>query len=109
MATKKISEFLSASIGPWDICEATGLAANFEAETGEKPCWPAHTKADTLQAMDERGLGGSLKAEDDTMMAWGWEVAEALATKHVPGYRRTMIGRGSAFREAQEALENAGK
>jgi hypothetical protein len=55
--------------------------------------------------MVERGLGGTLKnGPPETMMANGWEVAEALATKYAGFGGSPYEGRGRRFRAAAEAL-----
>lgn len=106
-ATKTISEFLS-DVDPWGIYLSKELKADFHNKTGLEPNWPEHTAKQTAEAIADRGLGGTFEATQEKI-AWGYEVAVALTQQHAPSYHRTMQGRGSAFREAVEALKGAGK
>lgn len=102
---KKISEWL-AGIDPWGIYVSTRMKERFTTETGLESTWPEHTPSETNRIMAERGLGGRPVHGTDKV-CWGYEIAVALATTYTPAYRCTKLGRGSAFYEAVEALQQA--
>jgi hypothetical protein len=73
---------------------------------------PLHTHAETVAAIERRGLGGELEPvtpEHDELF-YGYQAASALAALcldgRIPGDR--FSGRGSAFRANYSALKEAG-
>lgn len=105
---KKVSDWLTESIGSHDIAPADKLASDFTAETGEEPCWSTHTVAETRKAIASRGLGGNCGGQPKLMVVWGFEVAQSLAMKYA-GFRSTKLGRGSLYWDCVDALRKAGK
>lgn len=101
---RKISAWLSESIDSHDIVDHEGAAKDFREVTGLEPCWPTHTGRATRAEIQRRPSGGTLNAKPDQLMAWGYEIAIALASKYVEGFRSTKMGRGFAYREALDAL-----
>jgi hypothetical protein len=79
----RISQFLNKLHwhGQHDAAE---LAADFRAKTGREACWPT---AGTVVA---------------------YQVAERLAAKYVPRYRRRTPQMGAAYREIVKALAEVG-
>jgi hypothetical protein len=106
-ATKKVSEFLG-ELDPWSIYTHDELAADYKEQTGREPTWPTYTERETRRTMHNRGLGGTIKPAGGKRLAYGYSVAVHLACELVPDFRSTKMGRGSAFREAVEALAKAG-
>lgn len=102
---KRVTEWLSG-LGSHDIYPADALAADYIKVTGLKPCWATYTEQDTLAGMRARGLGGHLNASGKRC-AYGYVVADALASKYVAGFYSTKQGRGSRFFECLEALQAA--
>lgn len=103
-----VSKFLTEFTSSHDILDHAGLSARFLKETGEAADWPHHSKAATAQTIKARGLGGTLTAEADTRLCYGYEVAEHLAHKHL-GYASPAEGRGRRWADCVQALERAGK
>lgn len=106
----KISQWLEESIGSHDICDAVMLAKDFAEKTGcETASWPVHSERETIDAIERRGLGGSLKEmKPRATVVWGYELAAHLARKHA-GHSSTMMGRGFLFRDCIAALKKADK
>lgn len=104
---QKISDWLGENLGSHDIVNHAKFGCAFLGATGIAPCWPTHTESQTLQAIENRGLGGSLQREG-AVCAWGYEIAASLARKYAPNYKRTKVGRGWIFWEALDALREAG-
>lgn len=102
----RIYEFLEG-LNSHSIYDADALAKDFKDSTGCDPCWPVHTATETARRMAQRGLGGHININEEKKCAYGWEIAEALATKYLPKYECAMEGRGSRFWEAQKALKQA--
>lgn len=105
----KISDWLSERDGH-TIYDSKGLGAKFKELTGYDPAWPEHSQAATVQAIKARGLGGELDSNpENKALAYGWEIAEGLASRYAPGVEISpKFGRGSRFRAAVEALRKAG-
>ena len=102
---QKVSEWLRENVASHDILAHDDLHAAFIDETGEFAEWPTHTVADANKAIEKRGLGGNCNGDDDDIVAYGWEIAEALAYKYGNKFRSGMMGRGSIFRECVAAIE----
>ena len=104
----KVSEWLE-TIDSHGIYEAAPCAADFTKETGKLPCWPTFTVAQTITAIKKRGIGGSVNGKPNERVAYGYEIANALAENlAATSSHRKYSGRGSQFRAAVEALKNAG-
>ena len=102
---KKVADWLG-TLGSHDIYAAKACAEDFTKTTGEQPCWPVHSAAETRRAITKRGLGGTLDSNASDS-AYGYEIAEALAEKYANRFRSGMMGRGSLFRDCFTALEKA--
>ncbi len=105
---KTISEFLG-EIDPWGIFDSAAMKDDFLKSTGIEPKWPEFSEARTKKIMADRGLGGTMPKPSGKMLCYGYTTAIALASRHVPGFQSTKMGRGSSFWEAVEALKKAGK
>lgn len=105
--TVRVSLWLNENIGTHMIYDSRELAKEFKTETGYDACWPEHSTAETASRMQARGLGGSIQQEEKPN-AYGWEIAEALATNLAKWPGTFQSGRGSRFRAAVQALEQAG-
>jgi hypothetical protein len=103
----KISEWLDKNVHSHDIATQDEVAADFKEETGFEACWPTHTVKETIKSIEERGLGGKITGDPDTIVAWGYEIAEALANKYAK-FRPWKMGRGSRFQQCVDALKEAG-
>lgn len=93
-----------------EIYDSVGMANDFKEKTGLDPCWGGGwSHKEMTNAIKARGLGGNLKPDNGHQLIAGYEVAEALADKLVPGKSRhpTLYGRGSRFWAALEALKAA--
>jgi hypothetical protein len=104
-AREKVAAWLE-TLGSHDIYDANAMAEDFSKETGEQPCWTVHTAQQTRKAIRERGLGGTL-TDTSKPLAYGYEVASALAYKYANQFRSGMVGRGSMFRDCLAALKGA--
>lgn len=103
---KTISEWLS-NIDSHGIYDAEPCAKDFTSETGKEPCWPTHSVAATKQAIQARGVGGSVNGKSDERVCYGYEIAESCAEKYAHSTaHQSLQGRGSRFRVAVMALEN---
>lgn len=105
--TKRVSEWVKETISSHEIYDSRKLSKNFKGETGNDPCWPEHSTRKTFQRIQARGLGGTIQKKE-LANAYGWEIAEALATKLADWPGTFQQGRGSRFRSAITALEQAG-
>ena len=97
----KVSEFLN-DLNSHGIYANAALADDFRKSTGMEPCWPVHSAQATAQAIAARGLGGEVNGNGE--VAWGYEVAGALADKYGSQEFTQFSGRGSQFREALRRL-----
>jgi len=102
---KKPSEFLN-DLDAHGIYDALSLADDWRKSTGLEPCWPTHSVAVTQAAIQSRGLGGEVNGEGN--VAWGYEVAEAVALELCGDTGHPYHGRGSRHREAIRMLVTAG-
>ncbi len=105
--TMRVSEWLRNTVSSHEIYDSRKLGKLFTAKTGEQPCWPEHSTATTISAMQARGLGGTIQKEE-LPNAYGWEIAESLAEKLAKWPGTFQQGRGSRFRSAIAALDQAG-
>lgn len=105
---KKVHEWL-ADLDSHGIYNAQGAAEDFRKDTGQEPCWPTHSVARAKADIEARGVGGYVAGPDSELVAYGWEIAEALADKFAPGKsaHRMYYGRSRRFRAALEALKGA--
>lgn len=104
---KKISQWLVDNIGSHEICDDATMRKSFEKETGKKAAWLAHSVAETRRAISGRGLGGSVSDNDNKPVCYGYEIAASLAQVYANGFRSSMSGRGSMFRDCLEAIQQA--
>lgn len=106
----KPSEWLYEYVDSHGIYSSPGLARSLQEHCGIEPApWPVHSTEETRRAIKARSLGGHVKDGPPGGTAWGWEIAEALAVKLLPGgYQRAYYGRGTRFRSAFIALREAG-
>lgn len=81
---KKVHAWL-ADLDSHEIYNAVGCAEDFRAATGREPCWPTHSVARTKADIEARGFGGEVSGQDHDLVAYGWEIAEALADALLPG------------------------
>ena len=106
----KISEWIETQTGSHDIQNHAQLNASFQKHTGITDyVLPSHTIKAARNAIAQRGLGGYVDGDEKTLVTYGFEIAIELARLHAPGYQRTKMGRGFAWREAIDALKAAGK
>lgn len=105
---EKISEYLKSEITSHDIYNHDMVAKEFKERTGHDACWPTYTPSAIKEAIEKRGLGGSLSATPSERLANGWEIAESLAYKYADYNSGHIEGRGSRFRLAITTLEKAG-
>lgn len=104
----RVSQWL-IDLGSHEIYIADNIGEDFTKWTGEPVCWPIHTPESTRAAIDRRGLGGSVNVKHEReLLAYGYEIARALAHKYANGFDSIKMGRGSEFRDCLAALEAAG-
>lgn len=104
----KLSDWLDTFTASHDIYTHVRIAESFKRHTGFDANWPAHTVSETKVVLNSRGLGGTINGNDSDIVAWGWEIACAVARQHVPGYKPGHFGRGRLWQAALDALKAAG-
>lgn len=106
--TVRVSEWIRNNVNSHEIYDSTKLGKSFTARTGlQQPPWPEHSTQETARAIQSRGLSGSIEKQE-VSNAYGWEVAESLARKLAQWPGTFQQGRGSRFRAAIAALDQAG-
>ena len=105
---EKISAWLRDNVHSHSIYSHLILSKDFKEKTGHDAEWPTSTSKQMMDAINERGVGGELKAEPAEILVSGYEVAEALAKKHTNYDRGNIDGRGTRFHLAVDMLEAAG-
>jgi hypothetical protein len=103
----KVSAWLLEFTDSHVIQDDSKMRAKFEADTNHPCPWRSHTKNETVKAIKGRGLGGTLTADNDTQLCYGYEMAAACARKFA-GFSSDKMGRGFMFRDCIEALQKAG-
>jgi len=102
----KISDYIK-DLDSHDIYSHEDLAAEFTEQTGIEPCWPTHSPEATVEAINNRGLGGVLAKSPAKKLAYGYQIAEALAKKYA-NFTSNKEVRGFRFRECVNALIDKG-
>jgi hypothetical protein len=101
----KPSEFLN-DLDSHGIYDDAILRQDYENLVGRPAPWRSHDSEAIRDSIKARGLGGSYESTRNGVT--GYEIAESIADELCANRQKIMIGRGSRFREAVDALKLAG-
>jgi hypothetical protein len=104
-ARRKILDWFEKNVGSHLILDSTAAAEEFERVTGLKATWPSHSAEATKAAIEGRGLGGTLAKEPAERLAYGYEMAEGIASSYAPEWTGSPFeGRGRRYSYALEQI-----